>query len=108
MKNFALHKIAIIVAAMAVGGAGISTDALARGGGGGGHGGGGAHFGGAMGGGHMGRIGGEHFGGERQHFGEHRDWGAPYGYYGGCSADLGSSELDLDQRSRIDAYTSEC
>ena len=25
-----------------------------------------------------------------------------------CSADLGSSELDLDQRSRIDAYTSEC
>jgi hypothetical protein len=30
-----------------------------------------------MGGGHLGRIGGEHFGGEaeHQHFGEHRGWG---------------------------------
>jgi hypothetical protein len=101
MKKFALHKIAIIVAAIAVGSAGIATDALARGGGGG-------HFGGAMGGGHFGGIGGEHFGGEHQHFGEHRGWRAPYEYYGGCSADLGSSEWDLNRRSRIDAYTSEC
>jgi hypothetical protein len=99
VKKLALHKIAIIVAAMAVVGAGISTDALARGGGGHGGGGGhfgggmggghfggmgGGHFGGGMGGGHLGRIAGEHFGGEaeHQHFGEHRGWGARYGNYG--------------------------
>jgi hypothetical protein len=75
VKKFVLHRIGIIVAAIAVGGAAIATDALARGGGGG-------HFGGAMGGGHIGRTGGEHFGGKRQHFGEHRGWAAPYGYYG--------------------------
>jgi hypothetical protein len=50
VKKFMLHRIGIIVAVIAVGGAGIATDALARGGGGG-------HFGGAMGGGHIGRIG---------------------------------------------------
>jgi hypothetical protein len=38
VKKFVLHRIAIIVAAIAVGSAGIATDALARGGGG--HGGG--------------------------------------------------------------------
>src|SRR5260370_37378165 len=43
VKKFVLHRIAIIVAAIAVGSAGIATDALARGGGGGGHGGGFAH-----------------------------------------------------------------
>jgi hypothetical protein len=74
VKKFLLHKIAIIVAAMAVGSAGIATDALARGGGAGGHGGGlggahfgvmgGGHYGGAIGGGHLGRMGGEHFGAE--------------------------------------------
>jgi hypothetical protein len=79
MRKFALHKVAIIVAALAVGSAGIATDAFARGGGGGGggHGGGGGgghfggggmgggHFGGGMGGGHFGGggVGGGHFGG---------------------------------------------
>jgi hypothetical protein len=94
MKKFLLHRIAIIVAAIAVGSAGIVTDALARGGGGG-HGGGlggahfggmgGGHFGGAMGGGHLGRIGGEHFGGgaERQRYGYHRGSGY-YGAYDTC------------------------
>src|SRR5215467_661957 len=90
-----LHRIAIMVAAIAVGSAGIATDALARGGNGGG--GGGGHFGGGMGGGHFGRMGGGHFGGAMSegylggigvgHLGgraEHRryrGWG-PYGYYG--------------------------
>jgi hypothetical protein len=94
VKKFLLHKIAIIVAAMAVGSAGIATDALARGGGAGGHGGGlggahfgvmgGGHYGGAIGGGHLGRMGGEHFGGraEHQHYGYHRG----LGYYGGYDA----------------------
>jgi hypothetical protein len=81
-----LHRIAIMVAAIAVGSAGIATDVLARGGGGGGH------FGGGMGGGHFGRMGEGHFGGAMSggHFGGraehqrdgHRGWGAPYGYYG--------------------------
>jgi hypothetical protein len=46
--------------------------------------GGGGHFGGGMGGGHVGRIGGEHFGddAEHRHFGEHRGWRATPGYYG--------------------------
>jgi hypothetical protein len=103
VKKFVLHRIAIIVAAIAVGSAGIATDALARGGGGGGHGGGlggahfggmgGGHFGGAMGGGHLGRIGGEHFGriggehfggrAEHQHFGHHRGLGY-LGDYDAC------------------------
>jgi len=74
MTIFALHKIAMLAVAIAVGSAGIATDAWARGGGGG-HGGGGGsgghfgggmgggHFGGAMGGGHLGEMGGGHFGG---------------------------------------------
>jgi len=85
VKKLALHKIAIIVAAMAVGSAGIATDALARGGGGGTRGG--------LGGGHFGGIGERQFGdamtrghfggrGQRQHYGPYRGWAAPYGYYG--------------------------
>src|SRR3954454_15328577 len=72
MRIFALHKIAMLAVAIAVGSAGIATDAWARGGGGG-HGGGGGghfgggmgggHFGGGMGGGHLGGMGGGHFGG---------------------------------------------
>jgi hypothetical protein len=91
-----LHRIAIMVAAIAVVG-GIATDAFARGGGGGGGGHlgggmGGGHFrtmgegqfGGAMSRGHLGVIGGGHFGGraEHQRYGHYRGWGAPYGYYG--------------------------
>jgi hypothetical protein len=82
VKKFVLHRTAIIVAAIAVGGAGIATDALARGGGGsGGHLGGGlgggcfngmgrGHFGGTMSGGHLGWIGGSHFAGGLHH----RSW----------------------------------
>ena len=90
-----LHRIAIMVAAIAVGSAGIATDAFARGGGGGGGqfggGMGGGHFGlmgegfgGAMSRGHLGGIGGGHFGGraEHQRYGHYRGWGAPYGYHG--------------------------
>ena len=80
-----LHRIAIIVATIAVGSAGIATDAFARGGGGGSHVGGGGHFGGGMGEGHFGgAMSGGHFGGraEHQRYGHYRDWGAPYGYYG--------------------------
>lgn len=54
MRIFALHKIAMVAVAIAVGSAGIATDAWARGGGGGHGGGGGGHFGGGMGGGHFG------------------------------------------------------
>jgi hypothetical protein len=60
MKKLMPHKIALVVAAIAVGSAGISADALARGGGGGGGGGhggggfgGGGHIGGGFGGGHI-------------------------------------------------------
>jgi hypothetical protein len=55
VKKFVLHRTAIIVAAMAVGGAGIATDALARAGGGSG-----GHLGGGLGGGHFGGMGGGH------------------------------------------------
>jgi hypothetical protein len=95
VQKFVLHRIAIMVAAIAVGSAGIATDALARGGGGEGHSGGGmggghfgrmgeGHFGGAMSGGHFGGIGGDHFGGRAEHqpYGHYRGWGEPYGYYG--------------------------
>jgi hypothetical protein len=95
-----LHRIAIMIAAIAVGSAGIATDAFARGGGGGGHFGGGmggGHFGGAMSGGHLGGIGGGHLGGigeghfggraEHQRYGHYRGWGAPYGYYGDSGYD---------------------
>ena len=59
MKKFALHKTLMLIAALAIGSAGIAGDALARGGGGGGGGGGG--YGG--GGGGMGGGGGGHGGG---------------------------------------------
>ena len=52
MKKFALHKTLMLIAALAIGSAGIAGDALARGGGGGGGGGGGfSGGGGGMGGG---------------------------------------------------------
>ena len=69
MTIFALHKIAMLAVAIAVGSAGIATDAWARGGGGGHGGGGGGHFGGGMGGGHFGgAMGGGHLG-AGAHFG---------------------------------------
>jgi hypothetical protein len=77
-----LHRIAIIVAAIAVGSAGIATDAFARGGGG--------HVGGGMGEGHFGgAMSGGHFGGraEHQRDGHDRGWGAPYGYDGDSGYD---------------------
>ena len=70
MTIFALHKIAMLAVAIAVGSAGIATDAWARGGGGG-------HFGGGMGGGHLGGMGGGHFGGGMG--GEHLGAGAHLG-----------------------------
>src|SRR5215831_14153841 len=73
-----LHRIAIMVAAIAVGSAGIATDALARGGSGGG--GGGGHCGGAMSEGYLCGIGVGHLGGRAEHR-RYRGWG-PYGYYG--------------------------
>ena len=71
MRKSTLHRIAIVVVAVALGSAVIATDAVAAGGNAAGHGGGGmggGHFGGAMGGNHfgggMGRgFGGGHFGG---------------------------------------------
>ena len=59
MKKFALHKTLMLIAALAIGSAGIAGDALARGGGGGGGGGGGF----SGGGGGMGGGGGGHGGG---------------------------------------------
>jgi hypothetical protein len=61
MRGFKMSKIAIVVAAVALGSTAISMDALARGGGHGGGGGGG--HGGGGGGGHFGGGGGAHFGG---------------------------------------------
>src|SRR3981081_982680 len=58
LKKFMLHKVAIIVAAIAVGCACMATDAIARGGG---HGGSGGQFGGRLGGSHFDRMGGGHF-----------------------------------------------
>src|SRR4051812_19837407 len=57
MKKLAWHRVAVVVAALAVGSAAVSSSALARGGGGGG---GGGHGGGGMGmgGGHGGGFGG--------------------------------------------------
>src|SRR5262249_29085807 len=71
MRKSTLHRIAIVVVAVALGSALIATDAVAAGGNAGSHGGGGmggGHFGGVMGGSHFGgRIsrgfGGGHFGG---------------------------------------------
>ena len=94
-----VQRMAIIVATLAVVGAGVATDALARAGRAGGH------FG------HFGRTGGGHFGvgAAYQRYGDYRGWAMPYGHYDGCCAgDLGRSELDLGRRSRIDAYMSEC
>jgi hypothetical protein len=64
VKKFELCRTAIIIAIIAVGGAGIPTDALARGGG---QGGGGSAFAG----GHFGGMAGRHFGGavRARHFG---------------------------------------
>ena len=90
MRIFALHKIAMLAVAIAVGSAGIATDAWARGGGGGGGGGGGhfgggggGHFGGGMGGGHLGAgahlggaLGAGHLGGLGGRFGGHRFGGS--------------------------------
>ena len=61
MKTFRLHKVATLVAALALASAGIAGDALARGGGGGGFSGGGGGGGGGFGGGGLG--GGGHAGG---------------------------------------------
>ena len=83
MRTFALHKIAMVALAIAAGSAGITTDALARGGGGG-HGGGfgGGHMGAGFGGGHMGAgfgggrgFAGSHFAGTRGRFGHDRRFG---------------------------------
>ncbi len=104
VKKFVLHGIAITVAAIVAGGAGISNDALARDGGGGGH------FGGAMSGGHLGGIGGGHFGGEAEHrrYGHYRGRGAPYQYYGDYDACLQQGSAEGLGGSDLDAYTSEC
>ena len=69
MKKFALHKTLMLIAALAIGSAGIAGDALARGGGGGGGGGGGfsGHGMGHMGGG--GFAGGDFHGGRFGHDG---------------------------------------
>src|SRR5260370_33832144 len=67
-------KARVVVASVLVGALCLTTDAFARGGGGGGHGGGGCHFGGG------GHFGGMHFGGG--HFG-----GMPFcGGHGGAAA----------------------
>jgi hypothetical protein len=115
MMRPVLNKLATIAVAVALGSAAITTDALARGGGGGhgggggGHfGGGGGHFGGAMGGGHIGggggfgggHFGGGHFAGGRDHFGHVRGFGAPYGYYDD-SADESCSPLDRVHPRRL-------
>jgi hypothetical protein len=100
MRKSTLHRIAIVVVAVALGSAAIATDAVAAGSNGGGHWGGGVgggQFGAAMGGGRIGgglRAG--HFGGGRfagrfepSHrvrglvvpFGYYDDWYSGYGYY---------------------------
>src|SRR5215813_1961790 len=100
MRKSTLHRIAIVVVAVALGSAVIATDAVAAGGNAAGHGGGGmggGHFGGAMGGGRIGGgLRGGHFGGDRfaarfEHrhrvrglvvpFGYYDDWYSGYGYY---------------------------
>lgn len=96
MKKFALHRIAAVVMAIALGSAAAATDAVARGGGGGGgHGGGGmggGHFGGGMGGGHFGGgIGGGHFGGPVG--GGHVGGGFGGGHFAGNGAHLGDGHV---------------
>jgi len=105
MRKSTLHRIAIVVVAVALGSAAIATDAVAAGGNAGGHWGGGVgggQFGGAMGGSHFGggmdrAFGGGHFGGamgggrfgggrfagrfEHGHHGRVRGLVLPFGYY---------------------------
>ena len=79
-----MHRIAIVVVAVALGSAVIATDAVAAGGNAGGHGGGamgGGHFGGAMGGSHFGGGMGRGFGGG--HFGDAMGGGRIGGGLGG-------------------------
>src|SRR5258708_30594917 len=92
MRKSILHRIAIVIAAVAFGSAVIGTDALAAGGNAGVHGGGG------MGGGHFGgAIAGDRFGGgsfarrfEHRHHGRVRGLAGPLGLYdGGYSGYLG-------------------
>jgi len=83
MRKSTLHRIAIVVVAVALGSAAIATDAVAAGGNAGGHWGGGVgggQFGGAMGGG---RFGGGRFAGrfEHGHHGRVRGLVVPFGYY---------------------------
>ncbi len=101
VKAFVLHRITVLVAAIAVGGAGISTDALARGGG---------HGGSAIGEGHLGETGGGRFGGGAEHrgYGHYRGWGAPYEYYGDYDECLQQGSAQGLGGSDLDAYTSEC
>ena len=82
MRKSTLHRIAIVVVAVALGSAVIATDAVAAGGNAAGHGGGG------MGGGH---FGGDRFAARFEHrhrvrglvvpFGYYDDWYSGYGYY---------------------------
>jgi hypothetical protein len=83
MRKSILHRIAIVIAAVAFGSAVIGTDALAAGGNAGVHGGGGmggGHFGGAIAGD---RFGGGSFAGrfEHGHHGRVRGLEVPFGYY---------------------------
>jgi hypothetical protein len=97
MRKPTLHRIAIVVVAVALGSAVIATDAVAAGG----HGGesmGGGHFGGAMAGG---RFGGGFEAGrfEHDHYGRGRGWAVPFGYlddYGdyGSYSNNGCRSLD--------------
>jgi hypothetical protein len=97
MKKFALHKTVMLVAALAIGSAGIAGDALARGGGGGGGGfggggGGGGHGdgdfggGGLGGGGHGGGLGG---GGHGGGFGGHAGGFGGGHFAGGYGGNMG-------------------
>jgi hypothetical protein len=110
MKKFALHKTVMLVAALAIGSAGIAGDALARGGGGGGGGGfggggfgGGGHGGGfgGGGGGHGGGFGGGHFagggyGGNMGHFA-----GPRFGSPGRAYANNHGNRFNHDRRVRV-------
>ena len=99
-KNSMLHKIAIVVAAVALGSVIVSTDALARSGGGGHMGGGhigGGHIGGGAVGGH---FGGQRFGGGFARHGHIRGFGGPYYDFGSCWP----LEYPRPSRWRYDCY----
>ena len=118
MKKFALHKTVMLIAALAIGSAGIAGDALARGGGGGGGGGGfsgggggggGGHGGGGFGGGgrggggfggHASGYGGGHFaggyGGNMGHFA-----GPRFSSSGRAYANNHGNRFDHDRRVRV-------